>query len=93
MSQYLSPNILVFLRKTSGYQKRFDVKILSFAQALEYFDLYSKKRDLYYESLYPRQVDGKTFHYWFLSKDLVPKFAEAWNKKAARSSDTQVVAG
>ena len=59
--------------------KKFDVKILSFVQTLEYFDLYLKKRNLYYANPYLRRVDGKAFHYWFLLKDLVPKFAEAWS--------------
>ena len=67
------------LEKNVWIQKRFDVKILSFVQALEYFDLYLKKRDLYYANPYLRRVDGKAFHYWFLLKDIVPKFAEAWS--------------
>lgn len=74
VTQY--PNLL---EKNVWIQKRFDVKILSFVQALEYFDLYLKKRDLYYANPYLRRVDGKAFHYWFLLKDLVPKFAEAWS--------------
>lgn len=67
------------LEKNVWVQKRFDTKILSLAQALEYFDLYLKKRDLYYLNPYLGEVDGKAFHYWFLLKDLVPKFAEAWS--------------
>lgn len=67
------------LEKNVWIQKRFDVKVLSFVQALEYFDLYLKKLDLYYANPYLRRVDGKAFHYWFLLKDLVSRFAEAWS--------------
>lgn len=74
VTQY--PNLL---EKNVWIQKRFDVKILSFVQALEYFDLYLKKRNLYYANPYLGRVDGKAFHYWFLLKDLVPKFAEVWS--------------
>ena len=70
------PNLL---EKNIWIQKRLDVKILSFVQALEYFDLYLKKRNLYYANPNSRRIDGKSFHYWFLLKYLVPKFAEAWS--------------
>ncbi len=60
-------------------QSRFHVKILSFLQALEYFDLFLKKRDLYYANPWTRRVDGKAFHYWFLLKALCPYFADAWS--------------
>lgn len=74
VTQY--PNLL---EKNVWIQKRFHLKILSFVQALEYFDLYLKRQDLHYANPYVREVDGKAFHYWFLFKDLVPKFAEAWS--------------
>lgn len=77
------------LKKNVWIQKRFDVKILSFVQALEYFDLYLKKRNLYYANPHLRRVDGKAFHYWFLLKDLVPKFAEAWSITVFGKNDIQ----
>jgi len=67
------------LDKNVWIQRRFDVKILSFVQALEYFDLYLKRRDLYYGNPQLRILDGRAFHYWFLLKDIVPKFREAWS--------------
>jgi len=70
-----SPHLL---EKQVWILARFDVKVLSFVQALEYFDLYLKRRDIYYVNPHITQVDGKAFDYWFLLKDLVPEFAEAW---------------
>jgi len=67
------------LEKNIWIQKRNDVKILSFVQTLEYFDLYLKKRNLYYANPHSRRVNGKAFHYWFLLKHLVPQFAKAWS--------------
>lgn len=67
------------LEKRIWIQSRFRVKILSFLQALEYFDLFLKKHDLYYASPTMRRVDGKAFHYWFLLKELMPNFARAWS--------------
>ena len=67
------------LEKNIWIQKRIDVKILSFVQALEYFDLYLKKRNLYYANPHLRRVNGKAFHYWFLLKNLVPEFGKAWS--------------
>jgi hypothetical protein len=69
----------VLLDKNVWIQKRFDVKILSFVQALEYLDLYLKKQNIYHANSHTRQTNGKAFDYWFLLKYIVPKFAEAWS--------------
>jgi hypothetical protein len=68
------------LEKNVWIQKRFEVKILSFLQALEYTDLYLRRQNStsYYSAPHHTVVGGNAFHYWFLLKDLVPKFAEAW---------------
>lgn len=67
------------IEKRIWIQSRFRVKILSFLQALEYFDLFLKKNNLYYANPYTRRIDGKAFHYWFLLKELVPNFGNAWS--------------
>lgn len=68
------------LQKSVWIQKRFEVKILSFLQALEYIDLYLRRLNssFYYSAPHYRIIGGNAFFYWFLLKELVPKFAEAW---------------
>jgi hypothetical protein len=66
------------LKKNVWIQRRFDVKILSFVQALEYMDLDLKRRNIYYASPKVRETDGIAFHYWFLLRYLFPRFTEAW---------------
>jgi hypothetical protein len=69
------------LEKNVWIQKRFAVKIFSFLQALEYIDLYLRRYDstFYYVAPHHRIEGGNAFHYWFLLRDLVPKFTEAWS--------------
>jgi len=67
------------LKKSIWIQRRFDVKILSILQALEYLDIYLKKQELYYANPHLRRVDGKAFHFWFLLKTFVPEFDKAWS--------------
>jgi hypothetical protein len=68
------------LEKNVWIQKRFEVKILSFSEALEYIDLRLRRYDQtsYYAAPRYKIKGGNAFHYWFLLKDLVPKFSEAW---------------
>jgi hypothetical protein len=66
------------LRKNVWIQRRLNVKILSFVQALEYMDLDLKRRNIYYTNPKVREIDGKAFHYWFLLRYLIPSFVEAW---------------
>lgn len=66
------------LKKNVRIQRRFNVKILSFVQALEYMDLDLKRRNIYYANPKVRETDGRAFHYWFLIRYLIPNFAEAW---------------
>jgi hypothetical protein len=70
LSQLLENNVWI--------QRRFKVKILSFVQALEYMDLDLKRRNIYYASPHIRETDGRAFHYWFLLRQLIPSFADAW---------------
>ncbi len=66
------------LEKNVWIQRRFKVKILSFVQSLEYMDLDLKRRNIYYASPHVRETDGRAFHYWFLIRYLIPRFADAW---------------
>lgn len=66
------------LEKNVWIQQRFNVKILSFVQALEYMDLDLKRRNVYYANPFMRESDGRAFHYWFLLRYLIPKFTDAW---------------
>jgi len=66
------------LRKNVWIQRRLNVKILSFVQALEYMDLDLKRRNIYYASPKVRETDGRAFHYRYLLSYLIPSFAEAW---------------
>ncbi len=68
----------LLLERNLWIQRRFNVKILSFVQSLEYMDLDLKRRNIYYARPHVREIDGRAFHYWFLLKYLVPRFADAW---------------
>ena len=67
------------LKKNVWIQRRFNLRILSFVQALEYIDLVLKRRNIYYANPILRQTDGRAFHYWSLLRYLIPSFTEAWS--------------
>lgn len=69
------------LEKNVWIQKRFEVKILSFLQALEYIDLHLRKLDpnIYYAAPRYQIKGGNAFYYWFLLRKLIPEFARAWS--------------
>jgi hypothetical protein len=69
------------LEKNVWIQKRFEVKILSFLQALEYIDLYLRRLDptVYYTAPHHQIIGGNAFYYWFLLRDLIPEFTRAWS--------------
>ena len=66
------------LKKNVWIQRKFNLKILSFVQALEYMDLDLKRQNIYYINPKVKQTDGRAFHYWFLLRYLFPRFTEAW---------------
>jgi len=66
------------LKKSVWIQRRFNLKIVSFVQALEYMDLDLKRQNVYYVKPKVRETDGRAFHYWSLLRYLVPHFKEAW---------------
>jgi len=66
------------IRNNVWIQRRFNAKILSFVQALEYMDLDLKRRNIYYAKPKLRETDGRAFHYWYLLRHLIPSIADAW---------------
>lgn len=101
ISNFASENTLFvtqyspLLKKNVWIQRRFNVKIFSFVQALEYMDLYLKRRNIYYAGPKVRETDGRAFHYWFLLRYLFPSFTEAWKVavfgKAVIQNGTQIM--
>jgi hypothetical protein len=69
------------LEKNVWIQKRFEVKILSFLQALEYIDLYLRRNDstFYYVAPHHTIRGGNASYYWFLLRDLLQAFTDAWS--------------